>query len=209
MAIDTKQKILDTAELAFAEHGYSATSLRTITREAGVNLASVNYHFRSKEELFKALLARRLEPMNRQRLAELEAVERAAAPDPPPLEAILEAFMLPIFRLHRAANGTGETFLRLVGLMYSEAAEVVRSFFFEQLGPVALRFSESFHRALPHLPKDELFWRMYFSVGAMAHTLRAGPEVSKLSGGVCDPSQWEATAARLIRFLAAAMRAPL
>src|SRR3954462_8973427 len=47
----TTEKILDTAEALFMEHGFEATSLRAITTAAGVNLASVNYHFGSKEEL--------------------------------------------------------------------------------------------------------------------------------------------------------------
>lgn len=45
----TKEKILDVAEGLFAEYGFNDTSLRTITSKAGVNLASVNYHFGDKK----------------------------------------------------------------------------------------------------------------------------------------------------------------
>ena len=62
------------------EHGFEATSLRAITAAAGVNLAAVNYHFGSKEELFQAVLTRRLDPMNQERLDLLTALERDAAP---------------------------------------------------------------------------------------------------------------------------------
>ena len=65
----TKQRILDAAESLFMEHGFEATSLRSITAAAGVNLAAVNYHFGSKEELFQAVLTRRLDPMNHARLS--------------------------------------------------------------------------------------------------------------------------------------------
>src|SRR5689334_14395914 len=64
----TKQRILDTAESLFMEHGFEATSLRSITAAATVNLAAVNYHFGSKEELFQSVLTRRLDPMNHARL---------------------------------------------------------------------------------------------------------------------------------------------
>ncbi len=47
----TKEKILDVAEGLFAEYGFNDTSLRTITSKAGVNLASVNYHFGDKKNL--------------------------------------------------------------------------------------------------------------------------------------------------------------
>ena len=57
--VDTKSRILDAAEELFMEHGFEATSLRLITTAANVNLAAVNYHFGSKEELFQAVLTRR------------------------------------------------------------------------------------------------------------------------------------------------------
>ena len=65
---ETKERILDVAETLFMEHGYEATSLRAITAAADVNLAAVNYHFGSKEELFQSVLTRRLDPMNQRRL---------------------------------------------------------------------------------------------------------------------------------------------
>ena len=58
---DTKTRILDAAEKLFAERGFSETSLRLITSKAEVNLASVNYHFGSKKELIRAVLARYLD----------------------------------------------------------------------------------------------------------------------------------------------------
>ena len=78
----TKDRILDAAESLFMEHGFEATSLRAITAAAGVNLASVNYHFGSKEELFQAVLTRRLDPMNQERLDLLTKLERESGPAP-------------------------------------------------------------------------------------------------------------------------------
>src|SRR5881397_2569423 len=78
----TKLRILDTAESLFMEHGFEATSLRSITAAADVNLAAVNYHFGSKEELFQAVLTRRLDPMNQERVDLLTEFERRAAPGP-------------------------------------------------------------------------------------------------------------------------------
>jgi AcrR family transcriptional regulator len=64
MATDTKDRILDSAELLFAQQGIASTSLRAITDHADVNLASVNYHFQSKDALVQAVLNRRLNPIN-------------------------------------------------------------------------------------------------------------------------------------------------
>ena len=74
---DTKQRILDSAERLFAEYGFAGVSLRTIIADAKVNLAAIHYHYRSKEALFDAVILRRLEPINRERLELLDAAGNA------------------------------------------------------------------------------------------------------------------------------------
>ena len=96
MAADTKERILDTAERLFADHGFPATSLRDITQEAGVNLAAVNYHFGGKEGLLIEVLERKIAPVNRSRLAQLETLETAAGSDPVPTEHLVRAFVTPL-----------------------------------------------------------------------------------------------------------------
>jgi len=53
---DTRELILNAAGRIFAENGFHATTVRQITREAGVNLAAVNYHFHDKQELYVNVL---------------------------------------------------------------------------------------------------------------------------------------------------------
>src|SRR3954447_22854602 len=97
----TRDRILDAAEELFMEHGFEATSLRQITTAAEVNLAAVNYHFGSKEELFQSVLTRRLDPMNQERLALLTAYEQRVAPHPLSCEKIMSAMFIPALRLAR------------------------------------------------------------------------------------------------------------
>ena len=59
---DTKEQILNAAEELFARHGYAGTSMRAITKAAGVNLAAVNYHFGTKEKLLS--VRRQLDPVD-------------------------------------------------------------------------------------------------------------------------------------------------
>ncbi len=68
----TKERLLDSAEHLFSRRGFSATSVRQITAEANVNLAALNYHFGSKEQLISAVFARRLGPLNEERIGLLE-----------------------------------------------------------------------------------------------------------------------------------------
>lgn len=52
----TKQAVYDTAVRLFARNGFAATGMRELSREAGVNLATVNYFYGSKKELLKVIL---------------------------------------------------------------------------------------------------------------------------------------------------------
>jgi AcrR family transcriptional regulator len=55
----TRERLLDTAERLFASRGFAATSVREITDQAAANLGAVNYHFRSKENLYAEVFVRR------------------------------------------------------------------------------------------------------------------------------------------------------
>ncbi len=52
---DTREALLSAATHIFAEKGYTATTIRQICAEANVNVALVNYHFSSKEDLYRAV----------------------------------------------------------------------------------------------------------------------------------------------------------
>ena len=136
----TKARILDAAESLFMEHGFEATSLRLITQAAGVNLAAVNYHFGSKEELFEAVLTRRLDPMNLARLARLDRYEAAVAPTPLGCERILAALFIPALELARDPARGGANFLRLLGRAYADPAPFIRQFLSAQYAPMIARF---------------------------------------------------------------------
>ena len=199
----TKDKILDAAERLFAQNGYAGTSLRMITAAAGANLAAVNYHFRSKETLIKAVYARRIGPVNEKRLAMLTAASGVS----PSLEEILRAFVGPMLELPTDV-AAGVDFRRLMGRMYVEPGEKVQEFLRDLMMPVGQRFITAFHRALPDLPRVELLWRLHFSIGVIAHNLAGRYHLQMLSGGLCDPTDVNANVERVVAFLAAGLRAP-
>ena len=206
----TKEKILDAAEALFMEHGFEATSLRQITATAGVNLAAVNYHFGSKEELFQAVLTRRLDPMNQERIALLTRFEREAAPRALSCERILAAMFIPALRLARDRRRGGKDFLRLLGRAYADPAPFIRQFLSEQYAVMISRFKAAFGRALPQLPKRELSWRLHFVMGALSYTL-AGTDALKLIAELNprDTQNDETLLRRLAPFLVAGLKAPL
>ena len=206
---DTKTRILDAAEQLFMEHGFEATSLRQLTTAAGVNLAAVNYHFGSKEELFQAVLTRRLDPMNQERIELLERLEREAAGKPLSVERILSAMLIPALKLARDEKRGGKNFLRLVGRAYADPAPFIRHFLSQQYVEMINRYKEAFLKALPHLSRQELTWRLHFVMGALSYTL-AGTDALKLFAQVAatDKDNDELLLQRLAPFLVAGLKAP-
>lgn len=61
--IPTAAALVEAGRELFGRHGYDGTSVRSLTRRAGANLGAVTYHFGSKEALYRAVLARGLEPL--------------------------------------------------------------------------------------------------------------------------------------------------
>ena len=73
----TRAAILNSAERLYADRGFADVTLRDIVAAADVNLAAVNYHFGSKDELIAELFVTRSLATNRERLNELKAAEAA------------------------------------------------------------------------------------------------------------------------------------
>ena len=178
---DTTHRILDAAEALFAEKGVSNTSLREITSRAGVNLASVNYHFGSKLGLVEAVLKRRLDPLNKERLKRLQAIKREAdsTGKAPSVRAIMQAIFEPILIMVDT-----QAFIRIIARSMTDPDETVKNVFLREIGPVFRLMFSLLMRALPHVPKDVLFWRVQFALGAMGHSLWAIGRVKMVPEGV-------------------------
>ncbi len=206
---NTRERILDTAERLFAERGFDGTSLRAITSAADANLAAVNYHFRSKNDLIHEIFARRLAPINARRLTMLDACEHESGNGVVPLEKVVRAFVEPLLRPEGIAPAGRLPLQTLLGRMYAEPGRNVRRIFLGEMEKVARQFREAFRRALPEVPPTEFFWRLHFTIGAMAHTLAASWIIEMLSGGLCDPSDVDGTIERLVAFAVAGLESPV
>jgi len=205
----TRSRLLDTAERMFSDHGIAATSLRAITSDAGANLAAVNYHFGSKAGLIEEVYARRIRPLNEERLRLLEEARRAAGDRPVPLETILLAFLEPVRRACGDPRQGGVRFLRLMARVNMEPGEDVRQLVYRQFVETGMHFHGALRDALPHLRPDEIFVRFRFALGAMFFTFAQVLDPARLGLPVCMGSDVEEHAMDdLVAFLAAGFRAP-
>ena len=206
MPPDTKDRILDSAELLFAQHGFAATSLRAITDHASVNLASVNYHFQSKDALVQAVLMRRLNPVNQRRTDLLQALLNRSPGHLPVVEEILEAFYRPVVEEVMKSQREGRPIMPLIGRIFIEPGELVAGQVRAMMSQVVSSFLDALQLALPGTPSAVLFWRLQFAVGLMSHTFGAAPLIEGLARGRIRINDTEEILRQMIAFAAGGMR---
>ena len=174
----TKQRILDAAEELFARHGFTGASLRQVTSRAKVNLAAVNYHFGSKDNLIEEVFRRRLDELSRRRLESLAEVEASGHAS---LESVLDAFITPALELSLDRKG-GSVFMRVLARAFAEHNGNLRGFLSDNYGHVLKDFAAAFARLLPQLDKDELYWRLDIAVGALTYAMADFGMIQRRSG---------------------------
>lgn len=201
----TRRDLLRAAERLFAERGFQGASLRAITREAGANLASVSYHFGSKEGLIREVFSHRIEPLNRERLALLDrCLEHSPEPD---LECVVRAFVAPVVRMARRSGPGGGDFIRMMARAAFEGSDFNKQIYVDQFLHAFERFRDAFSRALPQLEPRRLLWRFHFMIGAMVHAAGGGYIAEEITGGLGPADQTEPLIEELVTFMTAGLPA--
>jgi AcrR family transcriptional regulator len=161
----TRERLLDTAERLFAEHGFAATSLRTLTEAAGANVAAVNYHFGSKEGLLRAVVERAMTSVNGERLRLLE--ELRASGHKPTAEELVRAFVVTGASLVERSGERGPAVARFLGRVMFETDPAIRRLFGNEVALVEGQYLDALQSALPQLPPEEVAFRYRAMVGLL------------------------------------------
>lgn len=197
----TRERILDAAEQLFSEHGLDGVSTRQIAARARAPLALANYHFASKEGLYRAVLQRRATQVSAERRALLaRAFARHAKP---PIEEVLEALARPWVELRGRPGGLAYT--RLVARETGDPAEGKRGIVRELLDPIALDFIAAMERALPGHSRARVNWAYHFFIGALLLILANPDRLKRLSGQVCDFESERAVIREIVTFFSVAL----
>ena len=198
----TKDRILGAAEELFAQHGFAGTSLRQVTSRADVNIAAVNYHFGSKENLVNEVFRRRMDDMTDLRLSQLKT---ALEKHPGELQPVLAAFVEPALAMSQDRHGGG-AFVRVVARAYAEKNDGLRKFLSDHYGHVLRDFAKALASCLPGLGKEQLYWRLDFLAGALTYAM-ADFGTIKRPQGVSEAEHQQRAADELIAFAAAGLKA--
>jgi AcrR family transcriptional regulator len=171
--LDTKQRILDSAQYLFAREGFKGTSLRAITNRAEVNLAAINYHFGSKEALLKSVLERHLIPLNKVRMERLIHIRDTARQNQmrPSVSDLLVAFVEPTLKYKDSSQDAGD-FIAIIGRAFFDPDDTVRKAFIQLILPLYELIVATFHEALPELSEKVLLWRLHFMFGSISHMMQ-------------------------------------
>lgn len=175
----TKNLVFVAAERLFALHGFQNVSVRDITAAAGVNLASVNYHFGSKDALLFEIFKRRTAELNRERAK----------------------------MLHEANDHERRISLQFLIRARSEGTDEIRQVLKTDVSHLR-RFSDALLRARPDLSPEEVYWRLHFTLG-MLHNNRFAEfdRLNVLSEGQTSEADVVALLDRMLSFAEAGFRA--
>ena len=208
MASDqTRSAILAAAERLYADRGFGDVTLRDIVAAANVNLAAVNYHFGSKDELIAELFVTRSLATNRERLHELKAAEDAGG-GRAPVEAILRALVGPTLRGCLGPESGRSTAARFMIRASIEAVAPIRRIKTREIDHLR-KFAAAMRRALPERDEVELLWGMHFALAMAHHTIRDGERLARLSDGKCELDDVDAIIQRVVSVAALALAAPV
>lgn len=176
---DPKEEILGAAEHILSTSGVSAATVRAITSLAGVNTAAISYHFGSRDELFTAVCARRMQPANGQILERLDKLEEKSGG--PEVAAIFTPLVDTAFNVW-----VRDDVLKALRSLLFFSPETAESLNISQMSEVYDRMRGALMRACPHLSGKQVRQRFALAVGTImnhvysedAHTSRSREDVS-------------------------------
>jgi len=201
----TRERMLDVAELLFAEHGYEGVSLREIARQGDVDLALLKYHFGDKMRLFEEVLSRRVEAVRNFRLEALEECRTRRGSTPPPIEDVVDAFMRPFLTLSTAGDHGWKNYMQLVAKVsiHPHWTAVLSRLF----DPTARYFLSAMRMALPDATEEQIQWSYQLMLANMVFIFAETGRIDLLSEEQYRSSDLEMAYGHMVRYVVGGVKA--
>lgn len=197
--------ILNASEIVFAHSGYKGATMREIAERAGVAQGLIHYHFKTKEVLFEAMVARRSGAINGQRADMLD--ELLKADGKPTLECVVEALFRPTLEAGITQAGDGGAFARILVSTANAAGAREQKLTADHYDPIARKYIAALVEIETGLSRENAVWAYMLAIGVgmtmMAKTGRAG----RLSDGLCDDGDADVMLSKIVPFICSGIRA--
>jgi AcrR family transcriptional regulator len=200
-----KLRLVTAAEELFARRGFEAVSVRDITKGAEMNIASVNYHFGSRDGLVAAVMARHLTPVFEESIVLLDRVERSGGPDRVLLEGLFDGWVRPVANQVRRSSLPEPLACQLLGRMLGEQSLAMPPAVAGLAKQTFARGVSLLVKVLPNADPDDLAWRLHFLTGALSHALSGEESLQRDAQGVCGKMDLDEMISRLARFALAGL----
>jgi AcrR family transcriptional regulator len=192
-----REGIMDAAEVVFANQGYAGTTLREISVLAGVTQALITYYFGSKFDLFSETFLRRATPIADARIESLARLQTdGKATD---VVAIVEAFLRPVLDLR--ATEQGPAFLRLHARLHTEPPNLSYELRKTAYDESTHLYIDALHKALPHLSRLDVHWRMTLMIGTYLYALSDTNRMEDMVPESYDPKDGSRLMAETVAFI--------
>ena len=198
-----RARIMDAAERVFAELGYDGASVRKIATLASVPVALINYHFGSKEGLYRALFEKRVPTIYDQRVMGLQLARSEPDLDRR-IEQVVKALIYPMFNLRGSEKSS--YFGQIMARELSDPSAETRGIFRDMFDPVAMMMIEAIAECFPDWTKSEVHWAYHTMLGAMMLVMMDNGRIARLSDGTCSSQNFEDAARHMVAILTAGMK---
>jgi AcrR family transcriptional regulator len=194
----TAARILDAAEQLFARRGYYGVSIRDVAAASATELSLTRYHFGSKDELFRQVIARRAEPVTQATFSALKDAVAANHGEPLTVASIVRTFITPLARLPMEQVGWRH-YLKL--MIHSDSLSDRP----ELLKPLRDAYQPVFDFYVDELARggysrERASWLMYFIHWMIGHMAFEVYELEQLSEGLCSSADHDTLIARVMSF---------
>lgn len=196
--VDVEKRLLDAAEDLFAERGFAGAGVREITERAGARLAAVSERFGGKEQLFRAVVLRRIQPLNEDRRRRLSALPARGSRERR-LRALLEAFAEPMRQ--RAGEPGWDRYFRLIAQL-ANSGHPIRTVIADEFNDIAADVIAHLQAIFPGASDAAVHDAYLHLVAATMHTYSNNHRLDSLTAGRLHARDLDDRHEALLRFAA-------
>ena len=195
----TRDLLLDAAESAFAAHGFHGVPLRLVANRAGQKLGTLSYHFKTKDDLFRAVVARRAEVL----FGELAAI--LSAEENPGIELLVDAFLRPFVDRIEEGDPGWRHYPRILAEISQDPdwGELVDDLF----GEAGRAYIVLIQKAVPGLSHDNAVRGYAHMLAGMFGFFSTAGLIDRLSGGSLRGTALRENLPDFVRFVVGGIRA--